>query len=103
MKGIIEHHSNELTVCDSFLFNCPGCKVPHSINFNVKKGSVLNWEFNRDVDNPSISPSILVCWQMIAPKKDRVCHSYVKEGKIQFLSDCTHSLAGQTVELPEYE
>lgn len=30
-----------------------------------------------------------------------VCHSFVTDGRIQFLSDCTHSLAGQTVDLPE--
>jgi hypothetical protein len=27
------------------------------------------------------------------------CHSFITDGKIEFLSDCTHSLAGQTVEL----
>jgi hypothetical protein len=29
------------------------------------------------------------------------CHSFVTNGKIQFLADCTHKLAGQTVELPD--
>lgn len=32
---------------------------------------------------------------------DDVCHSYVTDGQVQFLSDCTHVLAGQTVPLPE--
>jgi hypothetical protein len=32
-----------------------------------------------------------------------LCHSFVRDGRIEFLSDCTHSLAGQTVELPEIE
>jgi hypothetical protein len=26
-----------------------------------------------------------------------VCHSFVREGQIQFLGDCTHAFAGQTV------
>jgi len=30
-----------------------------------------------------------------------VCHSYVTDGRIQFLADCTHALAGLTVDLPE--
>ena len=30
------------------------------------------------------------------------CHSFVREGRIEFLSDCTHALAGQTVELPDF-
>ena len=33
---------------------------------------------------------------------DTVCHSFVTDGRIQFLGDCTHSLAGQTVDLPEF-
>jgi hypothetical protein len=33
---------------------------------------------------------------------DLVCHSFVTDGKIQFLSDCTHALAGQTVALPDW-
>jgi hypothetical protein len=33
---------------------------------------------------------------------DRVCHSFVVDGRIQFLGDCTHHLAGQTVDLPPW-
>ena len=28
------------------------------------------------------------------------CHSFVRDGGIQFLTDCEHGLAGQTVDLP---
>lgn len=31
-----------------------------------------------------------------------LCHSFVTDGRIQFLSDSTHDLAGQTVDLPEW-
>lgn len=31
-----------------------------------------------------------------------VCHSFIRDGQIQFLSDCTHALAGQTVPLPAW-
>jgi hypothetical protein len=34
---------------------------------------------------------------------ERQCHSFVTDGKIQFLPDCYHSLKGQTVELPEWD
>jgi hypothetical protein len=27
------------------------------------------------------------------------CHSFVREGKIEFLNDCTHEHAGQTLDL----
>jgi hypothetical protein len=29
------------------------------------------------------------------------CHSFVRESRIEFLTDSTHELAGQTVDLPE--
>jgi len=32
-------------------------------------------------------------------RTERICHSFITDGKIQFLSDCTHHLAGQTVDL----
>lgn len=31
-----------------------------------------------------------------------LCHSFVTDGRIQFLTDSTHELAGQTVDLPEW-
>jgi hypothetical protein len=31
------------------------------------------------------------------------CHSFVTDGKIQFLGDCTHALAGQTVPLEDFD
>lgn len=57
------------------------------------------WSFNGDVNNPTFSPSLLVFKDL----PEQRCHSFVTDGKIQFLSDCFHDLAGQTVELPEYE
>ena len=33
---------------------------------------------------------------------ETVCHSFVNNGRIQFLLDCTHHLAGQTVNLPPF-
>ena len=97
---------------------CPGCKGHHVINDL--------WSFNGDIDKPTFSPSVLVrsghyaphfkpgdnCWctynaeqekkgEPLAPFKCTICHSFVRDGKIQFLNDCTHELAGQTVELPE--
>ena len=37
------------------------------------------------------------------PYVDEICHSFITDGKIQFLSDCTHDLAGKTVELPDID
>jgi hypothetical protein len=48
------------------------------------------------MEAPTFEPSILV-----EGARSR-CHSFVREGRIKFLSDCTHELAGQTVDLPEF-
>lgn len=104
-------------------FWCPGCNDNHGIY--VGPGG---WTWNRDVDRPVFGPSILVtsghfvkghvgpcCWctyNAARPDK-RVsftcyrCHSFVgcngaAPGQITFLSDCTHALAGQTVDLPDW-
>lgn len=38
-----------------------------------------------------------------ASRVGKVCHSFVTDGCIQYLGDCTHRLAGQTVDLPAWE
>lgn len=79
-----------------YVFFCPGCKCKHG--FNVT-GSVT-WGFNGDLSNPTVTPSINYSAQSGNILLFR-CHSFITDGKIQFLSDCTHELAGHTVELPE--
>jgi len=55
------------------------------------------WEWNRNVDRPTLTPSIL------SSGGGPVCHSFVNDGKIQFLTDCTHEFAGQTLDLLEVD
>lgn len=59
------------------------------------------WTFNGDMERPTFSPSLVVTIKT-EPKK-QICHSFVRDGKIQFLSDCFHDLAGQTVEMPDID
>lgn len=30
------------------------------------------------------------------------CHSYLRDGQLEFLADCTHALAGKTIALPDW-
>jgi hypothetical protein len=103
------------------MFDCPGCGFSHEINTYVNTGEPV-WSFNGNLAKPTVTPSILVRFVShpgnaemdgdekyvlgddgrLKGAKDEVCHSFITDGKIQFLSDCTHSLAGQTVELPEF-
>ena len=83
-----------------YQFMCPGCKEIHQV-WTDKEDKVSPWDFNGDINKPTISPSILVQWS--CGNKKFKCHSYIKNGEIQYLSDCTHELAGQIIELPEIE
>ena len=78
-----------------YLYNCPGCGYEHA--FSLKKDGGHH-DFNMNLDNPTISPSLLQNFS-----KDRICHSFIVDGKIQYLNDCHHSLKGQTIELPDYK
>lgn len=101
----------------AWIFECPGCGCMHYAD--------ERWQFNENVDAPTFKPSILVSGTRMTEKgksdyeawcaaghpkrtepfdsEPNVCHSYVTDGRIQYLDDCTHELKGQTVELPEWE
>ena len=73
-----------------FIFWCEGCKCCHY--FDDSPG---RWKFNRDMVKPTVSPSLL-----LHPSKDTPrCHIFITDGKIKYLGDCTHELAGQTVDM----
>ncbi len=72
-----------------YWFYCQGCGWIHAINPDIHT-------FNGDYDKPTFTPSLL---QDRDPAK--ICHSYITDGKIQYLSDCFHDLRGSTIELPE--
>jgi len=57
------------------------------------------WSWNGDVDAPTLKPSVLTRGGDGMP----TCHSFVNNGRIQFLGDCTHDFVGQTLDLLEVE
>lgn len=79
-----------------YLIFCPGCGHGHLFD--------SRWTFNGDVEKPTFRASMLVNPEGLKKgSKQPRCHSFVTDGKIQFLSDCEHELAGQTVDLPDFE
>jgi len=88
-------------------FMCPGCKCKHFIHDKESIGYPnVCWTFNGDFDKPTVRMSVLTRSYRKNPttgmhdiEVDR-CHSFITNGMIEFLPDCQHSLAGQTVELP---
>lgn len=93
-------------------FWCTGCASMHVVSANPGV-----WTWNGDVDRPTIRASVLVTgYQQLTEqeydavlaggkveRRDLRCHSFVTDGRIEYLSDCTHSLAGQTVNMEDVD
>lgn len=92
---------------DLLVFKCPGCQRNHGVRIRALSSpgdrNGPGWEWNGDAERPTFSPSVLVTYNGADAGVDgappAVCHSFVVDGQIQFLADCTHGLAGQTVPL----
>lgn len=112
----------------SLVWWCPGCNGPHQVAHGAGDGP--RWGWNGNAEQPTFTPSVLVTWDEPAnlhdkvalerdiaeanrrreageqnvriPLAPKVCHSFVVDGQMQFLSDCTHALAGQTVPIPPW-
>lgn len=93
---------------NTWKFWCPGCNSAH----------VVSDAWQVDVEVATISPSVLVHSSkhliddsltgdaLTAPENITTspqCHSFVTNGQIEFLGDSTHTLAGQTVELSDWD
>lgn len=109
----------------SMLFYCAGCDMQHVVH--LTEPGYPSWSFNGDNEKPTFEPSILVSWDQRSkenrmardlfkaqvgrePTMDElpydvhnVCHSFVRDGMIQYLSDCTHRLANNTLPLLTYD
>lgn len=85
-----------------YRFDCPGCEAPHVI---PTKPHERGWDFDGNEASPTFSPSILVyeTTREDGSQGTPRCHSFVRAGRIEFLGDCTHALAGQTVALPDID
>jgi len=85
---------------DSYRWWCPGCDMAHQ--YIVGAGEGPRWTFNGKMDvsvvdgkreGPTFTPSLL------NSRPGHRCHLFMADGRIQFLGDCEHSLAGQTVDM----
>lgn len=79
-----------------YVFHCPGCKYGHPFEVEAPNGE--GWAWNGSLDKPTFKPSLLV-----AKGTPTQCHSFVTDGRIQFLADSHHELAGQTVDLLDWD
>lgn len=93
-------------------FVCPGCKMSHGLYTKDTPSRIIGprWTFNGDFQKPTIHPSISAKGAILLDKDEpddfdpnAICHSFVVDGQIRFLTDCTHDKAGQTLDLPILE
>lgn len=76
----------------TLLFWCPGCKQLHPAEIEKANPFGGLWRWNGDANKPTLSPSMNL---------PGICHFFLRDGQLQFLSDSRHELAGKTVPLPE--
>ncbi len=77
-----------------------------------------NWTFDGNLDKPTFNPSVKITGKKIVVDKDGewtgewvrdangnaiddCCHYFLHAGQLNFCNDSPHSLAGQSVPLPE--
>ena len=89
---------------------CPACKQMHPLPDS--------WTFNGDLNKPTFSPSFKTTglhlvtdesgnwtgeWKLDSQGKPipYTCHYILTNGILNFCGDCTHSMANQSVPLPE--
>jgi hypothetical protein len=87
----------EQTTDGVLLFYCPGCQQLHGVwvdSPNPKTGA--KWTWNGDFFKPTFSPSILV--NGVNGSHFR-CHSFIRNGVIEYCSDSEHRMAGKSISL----
>lgn len=89
------------------VLNMPG-PIPHRllpVMIGGTRRGTGNWTWNGDTERPTLKPSIstITTMRVYGEIKEVRCHTFVNDGKVQFLGDCTHELAGTTVDLLDIE
>jgi len=92
--------------CTRLYVWCPGCDQLHGIVVTGElPGDDTCWEWDRDEEHPTFSPSLLVTTKGYDGKPDTVCHSFIRNGVWEFLSDSFHVWKGKKhdmVDLPDW-
>jgi hypothetical protein len=81
-------------------------ECPASGHIEIPKDG--RWIFNGDYERPSFHPSVnetrgkvdQTLAEMASDPNVWRNHVFIRDGHIEYLSDCTHEFAGRTVEIP---
>ena len=103
---------------------CPGCARRHGFEIDKPNASGAIWSWNGDAEAPSFTPSMHITSSVPAVSGPElkaillrrqageqvaipyhqitICHYILTAGKIHFLPDSGHALAGKKVDLPDF-
>lgn len=88
--SVLRHASDKDGKNGVWILWCPGCEQLHQLD--------ERWTKTGTDEKPTFRPSLVTHLD-----KTNKCHLFVREGRLQFLGDCWHKLAGQTVEMKEFD
>lgn len=100
MKAQIRNVDDHGVSYQTLAFVCPGCASVggsglHLLPVNTTEHSP-SWDWDGNLERPTVEPSILT-----GGGQPFTCHSFLRNGVFEFLSDSTHRYAGQSVEIPD--
>lgn len=80
--------------------NSPGpiANIMVPVQIKGSRNGTGNWTWNGDTEKPTLKPSII---QDFRPHDSLVNHVWITDGQVKFLNDCSHELAGKTLDLLE--
>lgn len=88
----------------AFMFKCPGCAINHLVPTKYLPGKESigtkvkpTWAFNGNMERPSFKPDFVVEWRGAEPPQR--CRAIIRDGWLIFLTDSTHKLSGQRIEM----
>ena len=102
MKRVDGEHAYEPCAVDEANYvrlDMPG-PFPNRIIPVILRGSrkgTCCWSWNGDTEKPTLKPSISTT------DGTHKCHTFVNDGMVKFLADCTHEFAGKTLPLNEVD
>ena len=109
-NGYVESSIEEATYV-KLHFQGPSKILYLPIMLKGKREGTGAWSWNGSIDAPTLKPSIKTEGRDFLggdPKNidnwpEFVCHSWVNDGRSQFLDDSTHEFKGQTLDLLDVE